>query len=217
MRTLDGWPSEADKNTNANGCLVFRTGRKTTTAFYDRFEEASGAFVALYAEYPGIVWEGSQHEPDYTHRCSVPNTPSASGGGRWYNSEYGNRVFLFYKDDRRKGWQYPSRDKNGRFYRGAFLSDTRSLAGYGYMRKREPKEMVPISTISGYYLGTSLTAAVNVGGLVVEQADINRIRRETGGLPKFITHYDYSGSFQYLSHIVWGEEPEILAEEKSND
>ena len=222
MRQFDGW-FKIPESAPERGCLVFRGCGPTVTVLYATLEEAAQAFVDVYPQYPGIVWEGSKYEPDYTHRCSVPHHTRENG--TWWNSEYGREVFLFYKDDRRDGWCDPSRDKDGKFYRGAFLKDSslHTVPGYGYMEckthigafrsnGRPGDGLLPIGTARGdrEYRNPD---PVNIGGAIVDQVELNRIHKLTGQLPTHITVWDPSGSCLYLKEIVWGDEPQIIARE----
>ena len=91
---------------------------------------------------------------------------------------------------------------------------TRSLAGRGYMRQREPMEAIPESAIRGYYRNyNNCTDPVEVGNYVVEQADLTRIRQDTGRIPRWMVTRDYSGSFEYLHEIRWTVEEMAAAGE----
>jgi hypothetical protein len=214
MRTEKGWPSQADSGPE-KGCLVFKGGGETTTTYFDSFEEAVAVFLGLYNEYPGIVWRGDCWKPDLNHRCSVPHKPWGSNGGRWYNPEYGREVILYYKDGRREGWQSPCCDKTGRFYRGAFVRQTMPhiVPGYGYMQRRKPRrdDLLPAGTARSDWAYKN-PDPVNIGGVIVDQREINRIRESTGALPTHITTWDASGSYLYLEEIVWGDEPQLMFE-----
>lgn len=83
-----------------------------------------------------------------------------------------------------------------------------TLSGYGYMRsKRDVVDTIPPTWIRGYYYGANnCVDPVLVGGYVVEQSDLSRIRQESGDLPHYMYTDDWSGSYRYLHHIQWSEE-----------
>jgi hypothetical protein len=198
--------SEATKAALANVAV------QAIVVFYDEREgerqEEFSSLAAANAVFQAATEYGSNG------RAQDP-TPVASLAHRYKGGIANGTISLFAKDPRRAGkWLHPSFDASGRAYLGAFLGDSRSLAGYGYMRHREQKEVLPVGAIFGEYLNAnSCQDPVRVGHLVVEQADLTAIRRKTGDFPTHIVWDDFSGSYRYLATICWGEEREIVAAE----
>lgn len=82
----------------------------------------------------------------------------------------------------------------------------KTLAGYGYMRSREPREPIPDAAIPGYYTLEAIDDPVQIGSYVVAQRDLTAIRQATGELPLLMYTDDYSGSYRYLHAILWTPE-----------
>jgi hypothetical protein len=126
---------------------------------------------------------------------------------------YGTCVTVYVRDERRPdNWQIPGVAVDGTIYRPAFAGgEHKTVAGYGYMRRREPVEDLPAGTLRGHVVAPPSDPVV-IASCIIEQAELNRVRRETGAWPTHITHYDPSGSVLYLDELVWGDEPRMAAE-----
>jgi hypothetical protein len=185
----------------------------------DRFEymliavEAAGKLFAATKE---RLQCGPYHQS--SAKWTVPDVaygPVEGEPGGKYGSmgTYGVMVSVFVKDPKRPDrWQTPGVDKDGRIYVQAYLEGEETLPGYGYMRRKERRRT---DLPKGLVFAGSGADLVNIGGQVVPQEALNQCRRKTGKLPTHVAHFDHSGSYLYLSRIIWGDEPQILAEERA--
>lgn len=168
---------------------------------FSSFEEAREAFCEMYNEYPETVVISGIPRPEFRR---------GKLGDIVLETDDPNPIEV-------------SRD--GRLYLGASRGGSEYVRGYGYMRL-DPIwgriwETIPDTAIEGHYtygekfdaIGSVIRGdfpsgcydPVLIDGLVVEQADVSRVVRESGKLPTHIYHMDQSGSVMYIQSINWGD------------
>ena len=166
-------------------------GEKSVVEF-ENLERAANVFREMYADYPTVIV-----------LCGVPRPHFRKGpNGTIYLSDERGEIEM-------------SRD--GAFYLGATLVNSRHVRGMGYMapmldeRTEDLLDEIPEDSIEGDQLhARAWIDPVRIGGLLVEQAEIDRVFRATGKLPGHVHHMDYSGSCMSVSEISWGDVPQIL-------
>lgn len=173
-----------------------KNGEKSVEEFAN-LKGAAGAFRGMYADYPTVVV-----------LCGVPRP----------HFREGPKGTIYLSDER--GEIEMSRD--GAFYLGAILVNSRHVGGMGYMapmldeRTDNLIDEIPEDSIEGDQLhARAWIDPVRIGTLLVEQSEIDRVFRATGKLPGHIHHMDCSGSVMSCSEICWGDVPQILGLEEA--
>ena len=214
MTTLSNWPAVA--TTEAAAMITVQHYRHSPAQDAWEFiicptlEDAGAKFRATCAR----LRCGPYHQSRDWTVAHIAYGPVEGEPGGQYGSmgTYGVKVTVYAKDARRPNdWQRPGIDATGRIYIPAFTrpAEPRTLPGYGYMRKREPRIPLPPGTVQG----DTGPDSVDIGGIAVAQSELDRVYAQTGQFATHVTHDDYSGSYRYLSEIVWGQEPQIVAAE----
>jgi hypothetical protein len=142
-------------------------------------------------------------------------------GGKYGSmGTYGVKVTLYVKDNRQPTWAEPGIDKAGRVYVQAFLGQSTTLKGFGYMSPRAERKgrdryfRLPPGAIFGIGIGSvdpaEIADLIHIGGKLVRQEDLHSCFRRTREFPRHLTWDDPSGSCRYLAPVVWGDEPKII-------
>ncbi|BFT94468.1 MAG: hypothetical protein MNSN_02080 [Minisyncoccus archaeiphilus] len=177
--------------------------------YYSSLRKATKAFRKLCKYYPGVAW--TRDLSGCAQRMAVSRKVWKKSSKPHRNPELGDKMLLYYRDDRREGWYYPMSVNCKRFYRGSFTEDICTFPGHVYMWLEEAIQegLIPSETVRLQCWMNVDSKSIRVEEYAIEKSEFNRVFQETGNIPTHGVVIDNSGDLLYLKKIVWGNDPKI--------